>query len=54
MKKKLRTLADNIGIILVIVAVIVGIGGCVNYRMNLYKRKYPGTTALDYWMDNKK
>ena len=22
------------------------------YRIDLYKRKHPGTTAFDYWMDS--
>ena len=52
-----KKLSDFIGWaipILVIFAIAIGIGGCVNYRIDLYKRKYPGTTTLDYWLDSRK
>lgn len=54
MKKKLSDFIGWAIPVLVIFAIAIGIGGCVNYRIDLYKRKYPGTTTLDYWLDSHK
>lgn len=54
MRKKLKDLFWNAVPIIAIFAVGIGIGGCVNYRIDLYKRKYPGTSTLDYWLDSHK
>jgi hypothetical protein len=38
-----------------IAAIIVGaIALSVNYDIERYHRKFPGTTTLDYWMDGRK
>lgn len=54
MKSKLRNTIENVLIVAVLLAVVVGIASMVNYRIDLYKRKYPGTTTLDYWLDSHK
>jgi hypothetical protein len=50
-KKSIFDWVIGIGIVLVVVLMI---GGCTSYKINLYKRKYPGTTTFDYFMDDKK
>lgn len=54
MRKKLNEFVGIAIPVLVILAIAAGIGGCVNYRIDLYKRKYPGTSTLDYWLDSHK
>lgn len=53
-KKKLSDLMGNLVGILILLAIAAAIGGCVNYRIDLYKRKFPGTSTLDYWLDSHK
>ena len=44
----------------VILACLVGLGlafvvySVIQYKVDLYKRKYPGTTTIDYWLDSHK
>lgn len=37
-----------------IVGVIYAVYCLVCYKIDLYKRKHPGTSTFDYWMDGKK
>lgn len=52
MKEKLKEIGKAI-LTLVIIALFCGaIGAVINYKIDLYKRKYPGTTTLDFWLDS--
>lgn len=37
---------------IMIAAVIYGLYCLICYRIDLYKRKHPGTTTFDFWMDS--
>ncbi len=52
MKSKLRGLVESVVVIALLLAVVIAIALTFNYRIDLYKRKYPGTTTLDFWLDS--
>ncbi len=54
MKNLFRSFASGVAILTLVLLAGLLIYGCVSYDMGKYKRKYPGTTTLDYWLDGGK
>ena len=53
MKSKFREVLESAFVLALLLAVVIAIALTFNYRIDLYKRKYPGTTTLDFWLDSR-